>query len=88
MKPPYIVPLFLLYSQGHFLYTSPLKSKVLSHKEDLESLSGRELGVSVAKGMVNFSNFLDFPTCLRDVSGISEELIERCLTAAKNPQVE
>jgi hypothetical protein len=29
MKPPYFAA-FLLYSQGHFLYTSSLKSKVLS----------------------------------------------------------
>jgi alcohol dehydrogenase class IV len=56
--------------------------------ENVESLSGRELGLAVAKGMVNFSNFLEFPTCLRDVEGISEGHIERCLTAAKDPQLD
>jgi alcohol dehydrogenase class IV len=57
-------------------------------KEDIEQLSGRELGFAVAKGMVDFSEFLEFPTCLREVSGISEAHIERALTAAKNPQLD
>jgi len=64
---------------------------VLSHgracglmNEDTDSLWGRELGLAVAKGMVKFSKFLDFPTCLRDVEGITELHIDRCLTAAYN----
>jgi hypothetical protein len=56
--------------------------------KDLDSLSGRELGLEVAKGMVKFSNFLDFPTCLRDVPGVREEHIERALKAAKDPQLD
>jgi len=56
--------------------------------QDTDSLSGRELGLAVAKGMVKFSKFLDFPTCLRDVEGITESHIDRCLTAAKNPQLD
>ncbi len=56
--------------------------------EDTDSLSGRELGLAVAKGMVKFSKFLDFPTGLRDVPGVSEAHIDRCLTAAKDPQLD
>jgi len=56
--------------------------------EDTDSLSGRELGLAVARGMVKFSKFLDFPTCLRNVEGITESHIDRCLTAAKNPQLD
>jgi alcohol dehydrogenase class IV len=56
--------------------------------EDVEALSGRELGLAVAKGMVNFSEFLEFPTCLSDVKGVSKEHLERCLTAAKDPQLD
>ncbi|UCF73029.1 MAG: iron-containing alcohol dehydrogenase [Deltaproteobacteria bacterium] len=56
--------------------------------EDTDSLSGRELGLTVARGMVKFSKFLDFPTCLRDVEGISKSHIGQCLTAAKNPQLD
>ena len=57
-------------------------------EEDVDSLSGRDLGLAVARGMVNFGQFLEFPICLRDVSGISKAHIERCLTAAKNPQLD
>jgi alcohol dehydrogenase len=57
-------------------------------KEDVDSLSGRELGLAVAKAMVNFSTFLDFPTRLSDVKGVSKDHIDRCLTAAKNPQLD
>ena len=54
-------------------------------EEEIDALTGRELGLAVAKGMVNFSKFLEFPTSLCDVSGINENHIERCLIAAKNP---
>jgi alcohol dehydrogenase class IV len=57
-------------------------------KEDVDSLSGRELGLAVAKAMVNFSKFLDFPTRLSDVKGVSRDHIDRCLSAAKNPQLD
>ena len=57
-------------------------------KEDIDSLSGRDLGLAVARGMVNFGQFLEFPTCLSDVAGINEAHIERCLMAAKNPQLD
>jgi len=56
--------------------------------EEIESLSGRELGLAVAGGMVAFSRFLEFPTCLREVVGVGDAHIDRCLTAAKNPQLD
>jgi alcohol dehydrogenase len=57
-------------------------------EENVDALSGRELGLAVAKGMVRFSEFLEFPVCLQDVPGVGEGHIERCLTAAKNPQLD
>ena len=56
--------------------------------EDVEKLGGRDLGLAVAKGMVRFSKFLDFPVCLREVEGVNTEHIGRCLTAAKDPQLD
>lgn len=56
--------------------------------KDPDSLSGRELGLAVAEAMVRFGKFLDFPTRLSDVKGIGREHIDRCLTAAKNPQLD
>ena len=59
-----------------------------SFETDLDSLSGRELGVAVAGAMVRFSQFLGFPTRLSDVEGVGREHIERCLDAAKDPQLD
>jgi alcohol dehydrogenase class IV len=57
-------------------------------EEDLVKLSGRELGLAVARAMVKFIEFLDVPTCLRDVPCVSQDHIERCLDAAKDPQLD
>lgn len=55
---------------------------------DLDKLKGRDLGVTVAQGMVNLSKTIGFPTKLTDVPGITEAHMTRCLTAAKDPQLE
>lgn len=56
--------------------------------EDLDKLCGRELGVAVAKGMVELSRRIGFPTKLTDLEGFTDEHIERALAAAKNPQLD
>jgi len=56
--------------------------------EDLSSLSGRALGLAVAKGMVAFSCSIGAPTTLSELKGFSEKHIERALSAAKDPQLE
>jgi hypothetical protein len=55
---------------------------------DPSSLSGRELGMAVAEGMISFSDSVGFPTKLTEVEGFSEGHIKRALNAAKNPQLE
>jgi alcohol dehydrogenase len=55
-------------------------------EEEIENLSGRNLGLAVARGMIAFAKDLDFPTTLRE-AGASREHIDRMLTAAKNPQL-
>ena len=57
-------------------------------EEDPDSLSGRDLGIAVAGAMVRFSRYLGFPTRLSDVEGVGRQHIERCLTAAKDPQLD
>jgi len=54
----------------------------------IDSLSGRELGLAVARAMIAFSDLLGFPTRLKQVPGIGPEHIRRCLTAAKDPQLD
>jgi len=55
---------------------------------DLDKLKGRDLGVAVAQGMINLSKAIGFPTKLTDVAGITQDHVSRCLTAAKDPQLE
>jgi len=55
---------------------------------DLKSLKGKDLGIAVAEGMVNLSKEIGFPTTLEDVEAFTEGHIDRCLTAAKNPQLD
>ena len=55
-------------------------------KEDPTKLSGRNLGMAVAKAMIAFWKELGFPTTLQEV-GATEAHLQRMLTAAKNPQL-
>ena len=54
---------------------------------DIDSLSGRELGVAVAEAMIALSERIGFPRTLGEVKGFTAEHIERALTAAKDPQL-
>ena len=54
---------------------------------DVDSLSGRDLGVAVAEAMFTLSERIGFPTTLGQVDGFSEGHIERALAAAKDPQL-
>lgn len=51
-------------------------------------LSGRELGVAVAEGMVRLSRKVGFPTTLAEIPGFTDEHIERAMKAAKDPQLD
>jgi alcohol dehydrogenase len=55
---------------------------------NLDKLAGRDLGVAVANGMVKLSQAIGFPTKLTEVAGITQAHVTRCLTAAKDPQLE
>ena len=54
---------------------------------DPEALSGRDLGIAVARGLIDFERRIGFPATLGEVEGFRESYIERALTAAKNPQL-
>jgi len=56
--------------------------------EDLDALSGRALGLAVAKGMVAFAKSIGAPTTLSELKGFGEKHIARALAAAKDPQLE
>ena len=52
------------------------------------SLKGEELGLAVAKALINLSISVDFPTTLGQIKGMSRAHIEKSLQAAKDPQLE
>lgn len=54
---------------------------------DPQGLSGRELGLAAARGMIAFEKAIGFPATLQEVPGFGRQHIERALTAAKNPQL-
>lgn len=54
---------------------------------DIDSLSGRELGIAVAEAMIALSERIGLPTTLGQVEGFTDGHIERALTAAKDPQL-
>jgi alcohol dehydrogenase len=56
--------------------------------QDLAGLSGRELALAVAGGMIAFAKSINAPTRLTDIKGFTEEHIKRALAAAKDPQLE
>jgi len=85
---PYYTVFFAPAVQEQLRVVGRIYGKYGFLQEDLDSLSGRELGVAVAGAMVAFSRFLEFPTRLCDVPGVSREHIDRCLAAAKNPQLD
>jgi len=56
-------------------------------REDPDKLGGRELGVAVARAMLEFARRVGVPTRLSEIDGFSVGHIERALAAAKDPQL-
>jgi alcohol dehydrogenase len=56
--------------------------------ENLESLSGRELGIAFAKGMVAFGKAIGAPTALKELPKWNDSYVDRILQAAKDPQLD
>jgi len=85
---PYYVVFFAPAIEGRLREVGKIYVKTGYITEDLNILSGRDLGIAISKGMIALSKEIGFPTTLSEVPGFSENHIERCLSAAKNPQLE
>jgi alcohol dehydrogenase class IV len=83
---PYYTVLFAPVIQDQLKLAGSIFKEAGYIQEKIEGLSGRELGVAVAKGMIAFSKDMNFPTTLKE-SGATREHIQRMLAAAKNPQL-
>ena len=67
------------------LLGSILRSEGYIH-EEIDRFSGRDLSLLVAKGMIEFSKSVKFPTTFGEV-GVDHKDKDRILTAAKNSQL-
>jgi alcohol dehydrogenase class IV len=83
---PYYTVLFAPVIQDHLKIAGSIFKEAGYIKEEIKNLSGRDLGLTVAKGMIAFAKDLNFPTTLRE-AGATQEHLNRMLTAAKNPQL-
>lgn len=54
---------------------------------DPVGLSGRDLGLAVARGLIAFERSIGFPATLAEVPGFGPAHIERALRSARNPQL-
>ncbi|GHV87172.1 alcohol dehydrogenase [Spirochaetia bacterium] len=55
---------------------------------NLDSLSGKDLGIAFAQGMVAFSKAIGAPTALKDLPRWNDGYIAKILEAAKDPQLD
>ncbi len=83
---PYYTVLFAPVIQDQLKIAGSIFKEAGYIQEEMESLSGKDLGLAVAKGMIAFAKDLDFPTTLKE-AGATPEHLSRMLTAAKNPQL-
>ena len=56
-------------------------------RANIDTLSGRDLGMAVAEAMITLSKRIGFPTTLAEVEGFTDGHITRALAAAKDPQL-
>ncbi|GHV47513.1 hypothetical protein AGMMS49546_37200 [Spirochaetia bacterium] len=56
--------------------------------EDLDKVSGKDLGIAVAKGMVAFGKAIGAPTALKDLPKWNDGYIAKILEAANDPTPE
>jgi len=83
---PYYTVLFAPVIQDQLKTVGTIFKEAGYIKDEIKSLGGRDLGLSVAKGMIAMAKNLNFPTTLKE-SGASREHLDRMLMAAKNPQL-
>jgi alcohol dehydrogenase class IV len=83
---PYYTVLFASVIQDQLKAVGAIFKEAGYIKEEIKNLSGKQLGLAVANGMIAFAKDLNFPTTLKE-AGATKKHIERMLAAAKNPQL-
>ena len=84
---PYYVVFFAPACEPQLRRLAALYTRAGFLRRKTTKLAGRDLGLAVAEAMLAFAESVGFPTRLADVPGFSDEHVQRCLSAAKNPQL-
>jgi alcohol dehydrogenase len=84
---PYYAVFYSKKIQRQLKVVCPIFKKYGFISEDIDKLEGRELALSFARGMIAFEKSIGAPSCLNDIKGFGEAHIQRCLKAAKDPDL-
>jgi alcohol dehydrogenase len=85
---PYYAVFFAPAIEKQLRLTGNIFRKYGYISENLESLSGRDLGIAFARGMVAFGKAIGAPTALRDLPKWNDGYVDKILQAAKDPQLD
>jgi alcohol dehydrogenase len=85
---PYYTVFFAPAIQKQLSKLAKLFSKYNLLENKAINLQGQELGLAVAKALIQLSRRVNFPTALGEIKGMSDSHIQKALQAAKNPQLE
>jgi len=83
---PYYTILFSPAIQDQLRRVAEIYVKAGFIRKNVKGLEERELAETVAKGMIELSRSIGFPTTLKE-AGATREHIDRMITAAKDPQL-
>ncbi len=84
---PYYAVFFAPAVEGPLRLVGSIARQLGYTEADTDSLTGRELGLAVARALIAFLEKAGLPSRLDQVPGFSQAHIERALTAAKDPQL-
>ena len=84
---PYYTVFFAPAVEGPLKLVGGIARELGYARADVESLSGRELGLAVAEALIAFERRVGIPARLSEVPGFSDAHIQRALAAAKDPQL-
>ncbi len=84
---PYYVVFFAPACEPQLRQLGELFRRAGLMDKDTSALGGRELGLAVSEAMLALAETVGFPTRLGDVEGFGEQHVQRCLDAAKTPQL-
>ncbi len=84
---PYYVVFFASACERQLQQLAELYQRAGHLHGDAKALHGRDLGLAVAEAMLALAGEVGFPTRLADVPGFGGQHVQRCLSAAKNPQL-